>query len=392
MSIAQDFSSGNKNNESLLPLGEGQGEGSPDRAKFFFSLRASKLVLKIKGYKIMQKFSGMACVWLALFMAAGFRISDADEPLRPIVAYEIPSPTWHVQPPYIGHPAIYKLQAGESALQIMMLAFFSTGWGTADTLIDYYGIWKYNLETHDIFNLINDDKMTDFRYGDPTQINLARDRVHTIDLEDSHYHLIEGSFHQTAEITLPTLSFNGKFVGAFLQEYSYTEDDIIGRNFINKFVGLWDATSGKRLQFIWIPFFQSEAPCEIEIRFSPSDRFLIARYAVNHEATGRIPDWHYEHLCYLLNTNTLELWPAHGDVAFTSDERWLATERDGIPTLVDTETGANLQRYDIGETNILTAACFSPDDQKLYIAGIDRKIYVFDSHLSSLAAGWEVYP
>ncbi len=314
--------------------------------------------------------------------------------LQPRSSFEIPAPKWHVQPPFIGHPDIYKLQADEIDICIKMLAYFSTGWGTADTLIDYYGIWKYNLKTHDIFNLINNDsgKLTDFSYGDPTQINLARDIVHKIELEDSHTHIIEGDFHQVTELISPSLSFNRKFIGAFLQEYSYNEDCSICGSFIKKFVGIWDANSGKKLQIISTPLSTSEAPCEIEIRFSNFNRFLLARYAWNFESNEKIDDYHYEHLCYLLNTDTLELWPAHGDVAFTSDERWLVTERDGMPTLVDAETGADLQRYDIGEKNIMTAACFSPDDQKLYIAGIDRKIYVFDSHLPSHAAGWEVYP
>ncbi|MFB3788991.1 MAG: hypothetical protein ACE15F_21740, partial [bacterium] len=97
-------------------------------------------------------------------------------------------------------------------------------------------------------------------------------------------------------------------------------------------------------------------------------------------------------LMYKMRMNPPQKYQAEQDVAFATDERWQVTERDGMPTLVDAETGANLQRYDIGETNIMTAACFSPDDRQLYIAGIDRKIYVFDSHLPSHAPGWEVYP
>ena len=51
---------------------------------------------------------------------------------------------------------------------------------------------------------------------------------------------------------------------------------------------------------------------------------------------------------YKMRMNPPQKYQAERDVAFTSDERWLVTERDGMPTLVDAETGANLQRYDIG--------------------------------------------
>ncbi|MFB3789304.1 MAG: hypothetical protein ACE15F_23340 [bacterium] len=40
----------------------------------------------------------------------------------------------------------------------------------------------------------------------------------------------------------------------------------------------------------------------------------------------------------------------------------------------------------------MISAAFSPDNPRLSIAGANSKIYVFDSHLPSRAAGWEVYP
>ncbi len=80
------------------------------------------------------------------------------------------------------------------------------------------------------------------------------------------------------------------------------------------------------------------------------------------------------------------------DVAFTSDERFLVTERNDVPTLVETDVNREIQTYDINEET-MTAATFSPDEEKLYIATRQRNIYVFNSNLPQAeAANWEVYP
>ncbi|MBN2328358.1 MAG: hypothetical protein JXR73_14530, partial [Candidatus Omnitrophica bacterium] len=78
------------------------------------------------------------------------------------------------------------------------------------------------------------------------------------------------------------------------------------------------------------------------------------------------------------------------DVDFTKDEAYFITERDDMPTLVDVETDENILRYDMPV--VMMAACFSPDDRTLYIAGEDNQLYVFDSGLQASAAeNWPLY-
>ncbi len=103
----------------------------------------------------------------------------------------------------------------------------------------------------------------------------------------------------------------------------------------------------------------------------------------------------YEHplqLTDMIDTTTFRHWQVDKDVAFTSDSRFFLTERDGVPTLVDSRMNWDLQKYDIdGEE--MTAATFSPDDTQLYIATKEERIYIFDSQLPySKVDGWEVYP
>jgi len=93
---------------------------------------------------------------------------------------------------------------------------------------------------------------------------------------------------------------------------------------------------------------------------------------------------------YLIDIETFTFLPANRDVAFTSDEKYYVTERDGMPSLVDMETHDVLLRYDPGST--MTACCFSPDDARLYIACEDLKVYEFPSHVPDTAVeNWAVF-
>ena len=76
-------------------------------------------------------------------------------------------------------------------------------------------------------------------------------------------------------------------------------------------------------------------------------------------------------------------------MAFSSDDRYLLTVRDGQPTLVDTDTDKNLCIYEMPSP--MLSAVFSPDDSEIYIAGEDCKIYVFDSGIFSHARNWFLY-
>jgi len=318
---------------------------------------------------------------------------EAKDTFQPNDIITISSPQWDAGGRPYGNPAIYKLKRDKQVLDISYLGFnviammdlepAPSAW---NIYIENYAMYKYDFMNHDTSVLINEEngRIPSFNWGDKNQIELARIQLKELQLENIYYDGVP-PYYQENELVLPILSYNENFIGGFLWR--------IGNLVVQKSIGLWDAGVGNEIKRVYYTDeYPMEAPGEIEIRFSQSDQFIVGRYADYVEPNDKIEQHHYEHLCYLLNTNTLELWPAHGDVAFTSDERWLVTGREGMPTLVDAVTGADLQRYDIGETNIMTAACFSPDDRQLYIAGIDQKIYFFDSHLPSRAAGWEVYP
>ncbi|MFB3789366.1 MAG: hypothetical protein ACE15F_23650 [bacterium] len=131
-----------------------------------------------------------------------------------------------------------------------------------------------------------------------------------------------------------------------------------------------------------------------EIYFSPKGKYLLCRYP--------FPPFYPNDIIYLdeeiwvrgpktllIDLSHLRKLISNRDVAFTSDDEYFVTERDGVPTLVHARTDTNILRYAM-ESPMISAA-FSPDNQRLYIAGANSKIYVFDSHLPSRAAGWELF-
>ncbi len=132
-----------------------------------------------------------------------------------------------------------------------------------------------------------------------------------------------------------------------------------------------------------------------EIYFSPKGEYILCRYP--------FPPYypydmiHLDEKKWVRGPKTLLIDLSHPrkltsnrDVAFTSDDEYFVTERDGVPTLVHARSDTNILRYTM-ESPMISAA-FSPDNQRLYIAGANSQIYVFDSHLPSNSAGWEVYP
>ncbi len=63
-----------------------------------------------------------------------------------------------------------------------------------------------------------------------------------------------------------------------------------------------------------------------------------------------------------------------------------------MPSLVKARLDYVWNRYDL-EGAQMTAATFSPDDEKLYIAASDYRIFMFESEIpESEVQMWEVYP
>ncbi|HQH72849.1 MAG TPA: hypothetical protein PK360_12290 [bacterium] len=205
-------------------------------------------------------------------------------------------------------------------------------------------------------------------------------------------------FHVNTFLNFAFRSDSGNYIGGAITLHLYQgtyEPNWVG---VLSEYALWTQEGQKRDSIVLYSDIENEHIDELPIypfiahgSFSRNGRFLYFKSLLESQGQQKYDAVIYSGtMLFLIESH--ELWSSNRDVAFTSDERRLVTERDGIPTLVDAETGADLQRYDIGETNIMTAACFSPDDRQLYIAGIDRKIYVFNSHLPSDTPGWEVYP
>jgi WD40 repeat protein len=157
-------------------------------------------------------------------------------------------------------------------------------------------------------------------------------------------------------------------------------------------LSLWDAVDGylifqETVEYNNNPF--SHSP--FDIKYSPTGRFLVLRSMIGiaaYSPTGSpgdvaIPD------ADLLDIEQKILRKADRDVAFSSDDRYLLTVRDGQPTLVDVATDKNLQSYEM--PSHMLSAVFSPDDHEIYIAGEDNKIYVFESGIFSNVQNWFLY-
>ncbi len=69
------------------------------------------------------------------------------------------------------------------------------------------------------------------------------------------------------------------------------------------------------------------------------------------------------------------------DVTFTSDDQYFLTEWEGKPTLFNLSSLQSeltpIKQFDT--PTYMTACTFSPDDEFVYIACEDNKIYVFES-------------
>ncbi|RJP30994.1 MAG: hypothetical protein C4527_08640 [Candidatus Omnitrophota bacterium] len=158
-------------------------------------------------------------------------------------------------------------------------------------------------------------------------------------------------------------------------------------------ITIWNATT-EELIFQFDPQLERKSTMadlgnrSFEVQFSPRGRFFYARgLNAPHAIDSFIPPL----LTDMVNVETLEIWDVSKDVAFSSDERFFVTERNGKPTLVDAYRNEELQTYDIGEEE-MTAATFAPDDERLYVATSANNIHVFASRLP--AAGideWELY-
>jgi len=286
-------------------------------------------------------------------------------------------------------PVIYHLRAESNSLDINFMTFYVY----ADA---YYIGTEFNIDwsAQTQYDLAN-KSFSDFKRLETdwhVNIPLIHDASsvildgETMLLENSYFHNQEDMGGADPLITEKTifsvsLSPNRLFIGGVCR-ILYHGYHVSG---LDNYLQLWSSRDGKEL------FSQFLGRGYSEFYFSPQGSFLAGRYCDDIDnGKEQIPRWIRGPRSILVNTTTHEKIASSKDVAFTSDDEYFVTERDGVPTLVHARTDTNILRYAM-ESPMISAA-FSPDNQRLYIAGANSKIYVFDSHLPSHAAGWEVYP
>lgn len=123
--------------------------------------------------------------------------------------------------------------------------------------------------------------------------------------------------------------------------------------------------------------------------FSPSEGFFYCRGNQYHKYSDihvSLDEYRATLETTLIRLSDQKQYETHGDVAFTTDERYFVTERDLMPTLVEAQSDHNLLQYNMPSR--LVAAAFSPDQQQLFLTGTDNKLYIFDSHLPSGVGDW----
>ncbi len=258
----------------------------------------------------------------------------------------------------------------------------------------YYRILHTNLTTWDIIHAKILD--TELINGNLFPVsNLIHDASSVtingkqIILEDSYLPFIvvnEGGYGFSLQSV--ELSPSQKYVGGIIM---YCDDYLYGT-----ILSLWDANTGDtiyreyptepflyRSDFNWI-YNRKIEPKLIDLHFTLDENYLITRefWGDNYRNIS-IPR------AKMLDLKKWEFITVDRDVAFSSDMRYMVTERNGLPSLVDLESNTIIHQYQVEYP--MTACCFSPDDSQVYITTIINELHIFDSGLQSTAPCWEVY-
>ena len=367
----------------------------------------------------MRKSGGRALLVMGLFMVADFQASDAAEQLikefvdliqergtaewvdaygRPVgytFYLDIPNEDqyWPGNPGY-SRQIFFLSPITKDLLKIYIPYYYRDSNGH---FIDHCDSMELNLLASETSFLHKDSTF----FPDYLKIQTVQE---TIQAGDQNITLEGGN-----NLNKVLLSPSGRFIGGIRHLENAAPPDYITSFW--EIPSLWDAKDGTLIltaSSMGLPE-EKYTPLDIEwgwfsyafeVRFSPDERFFWVRGEryIGPQDSGKYEDaydvsQHEYRLflrAFLLDTVNHVVRVSDKDVAFTSDSRYYVTELDGFPALVESPTGIILRRYDTGKRMI--SAAFSPDNQKLYIGCEDNQIHVFDSHLPSHAAGWEVYP
>lgn len=189
-----------------------------------------------------------------------------------------------------------------------------------------------------------------------------------------------GSSWIVSAIYLPT-----KNLIAGITHYQYSQSHY--KNQRNLLL-LWDSINGENIYQQQSTFVATRI-ISFSVEATKNEQYVYMR-----DMTQLLKTDEYNYLTpsvTLVDTETLEQIPADKDVAFTSNYQHYVTAVNNTPTLINTNTQEAIQHYDI-DGKIMTAATFSPDYQKLYVATLSDDIYVFPSQLpTSNIDNWDKY-
>jgi hypothetical protein len=166
--------------------------------------------------------------------------------------------------------------------------------------------------------------------------------------------------------------------------------------FDKRYIAVWDLTGKNLLNYVVYEWFFELGPRPFvrerdlaEYGISPAEQFLVVRsYDKKDTFNNSIVFYTDAHVIRIATNEELE---AGKDVAFTPDDRYFVTEREGIPTLVNAVTDENLFHYHLPDEVEMVSAVISPDTKTVVIAGIDNTLYFFPSGLGTSVENWQLF-
>ena len=338
--------------------------------------------------KIMKKLIMILSIYLSFNFHASAQVYPADIIVPPIPDYETYSSDEGA--------TIFWLRCGNDTLDINFMAFWyyppETYYYYYRFYIDWSVLVRYDQNKDTFYDPTLLGKDNNFKWNqvdglihDASTVTIKEEQII---LENSYLHNEVDPDNYEDEFLIETLlTPNNRYIAGITHYKSVVS---FHYNSENHTLRLWDSKTGKELSELK----QRLGVGYHELFFSPQGNYLLCRYFSDHYPYDFLDTGEGKAIIgpqtYLIDLSFPQKLTSKRDVAFTSDDEYFVTERDGVPTLVHARTDTNILRYAM-ESPMISAA-FSTDNQRLYIAGANSKIYVFDSHLPSHAAGWEVYP
>lgn len=290
-----------------------------------------------------------------------------------------------------GIPPIFHLRCQSEILYINFINFtlYADAWFVGLEIYNPVSVLiQYNLSQ----NTFSDaQKSNDEWYPNHWLVHDASSTVignATIVLENAYFDIIKKDYYvydyayENQKLRKVALCPNPDYIGG-MTDYAFSAEHIL---VIHNDIHLWQSQDGKEL----ITHFLGRGEGSADFYFSPLGTYLVGRYCDEHNINDSVREnetWVFP-ASILIRTDNREIIESQKDVAFTQDEQFFVTERDGIPTLVHTATDTDMLHYSIPSP--MVSAAFSPNGKRIYIAAANSKIYVFDSRLDSLVADWEL--